>query len=563
MTNRWPTAISLGFTVALVQIGAFVALGYLAWQALVNPTPGRMTYAFAPFSLEFCGELIIPECEMSQRGNVLQSGGALTLRAVNLITGVAREIPLPSTVVLHGMASDRDRLWVVGATEVLEFDGTKFTTIRPNRKISSPFVTPFVFEGHLATIDSDSLGFNRLYVLLDGQWQEHGRIALPGAGRNWVLDEATGNTVLAPRDSSLPTGGAAVRCRIQVVEHRGEYHLFQFDAGKPSLSYRAGFEFIKLPGIDEPISALLTENQIAEATGWVLLEIDFSPGFSSVVNTDDGLLLCNENMIWKLPLTDLPSRQPLPERYLPIELAENEYLRMVPTATKENYVLACPILDDIRVLKLKNGQLQTLPYAIAGLGRPIQSWMLMILWRTLIVWFAGTLVLILAAVRMKKESDYSFGHETVRLASVVRRSLARSVDLVLLFGPLVVHALWLLWNTSFERLVNGLEDQSGLSPLIPATLWLAGAWLALVISNWVCGATPGKWLFGLRVVRTSLRRCGIFASLARELLFWIDTSQLLSAIPGIVCMMGTQNRQRIGDLIAGTLVIDTRSNPRK
>ena len=566
MTNRWPTAISLGFTVALVQIGAFVAIGYLAWQALVNPNPGRMTYALGPFSHEFCGELIIPECEMSQRGNVLQSGGALTLRAVNLITGVAREIPLPSTVVLHGMASGRDRLWVVGATEVLEFDGTKFTTIRPNRNISSPFVTPFVFEGHLATIDSDSLGINRLYVLIDGQWREQGRIALPGAGRNWVLDAVTGNMVLAPLDSSLPNGGFPARCRIQVVKHQGEYHLFHFDAAKPSFSYRAGFEFIKQPGIDEPISALLAENQVAEATGWVLLDIDsapFSRGFPNVVDSDDGLLLCNENAIWKLPLTDVPPRQRRPEPYLHVELAEEEYLTMVTSATTETHVLACPILDDFRVLKLQNGQLQTLPYTIAGMGRPIQSWMLTTLWRILMVWSLGTLVLILAAGRMQNESDYSSGHETVRLASVVRRSLARSVDLLLLFGPLVVHALWLLWNTSFQTLVNGLEDQSGLSPLIPATLWLAGAWLALVISNWIWGSTPGKWLFGLRVVRTSLRRCSLFASLARELLFWIDTSQLLSAIPGIVCMMGTQNRQRIGDLIAGTLVIESRSNPAK
>ncbi|MBS0206302.1 MAG: RDD family protein [Planctomycetes bacterium] len=562
MTSRWPKAVSLGFAVALLQIGAFVAIGLWAWQAMVSLAQGRMKFALTVYAHEFRGELIIPECELMQRGTMLQSGGAISLLAVNLKTGVSRQIPLPSVVMPLGIASDGERLWVVAPNEVLEFDGTQVITIRPNRKVGVAVGDPFLYEGQLALIERDSLGIDRLTVLNDGQWQDRGRIALPGPGRKWVLDAVTGNSILAPRDSSLPVGFAGA-CRIQVVSHQGEYHLFQFDGmtTKPTVSYHAGFAFVDQPEDDEPLSALVAENQAAEATGWVLLDLDYSTGFPNVAYADQGFILCNKNGIWKLPLSGLKSSPCQPERFTTVELGEDEQLRVVPSPATPTHVLACPLVDDVKVLQLQDGQLHTRPYTVAGMGRPIQRWMLNILFRVFIVLLTGTLILIVAANRMQREPIYSFGHENVRLASIIRRSLARSVDLVLLFGPIFIQAWSLLWKTSFETLMRSLEDPTGLTRLTPTALWLAGAWLTLVVSHWLWGTSPGKWLFGLRVVRTSLRPCGLLSSLARELLFWVDTSQLLSAIPGVACMIGTENRQRIGDLIAGTLVIDTSSCP--
>lgn len=567
MTNRWPAAISAGFAVALMQIGGLAAVGYLAWKALASPAPGRMTFALAPYAHEFRGELIFPECEMSSKGAILQSGAALSLRAVELKTGASRAIALPTAIQLQYIVSDGKRLWLVAMGQILEFDGTAFRTIQPDRKLGTPVSRPFVYQGNLADVDQDRQGHFHVFALIEDQWQDQGRIALPGPSRQWILDATTGDTVLAPRDSSLSIGGFPLACQVHVVEHLDEYQMFQFDQTvKPSLSVRAGIEFIRQPMNDDPVSALVTENEVAEATGWSLLEIEFSRGFSNVGKIGDALLLCNDKDIWKLsPVRETPGKLEF-QRFLPVELEKNEYLKLVPSsATDDMHILACPILDDIKVLHLQNGQLKKLPYTIAGVGRPIQRWMLTTLFQVLVVLVTGTLVLIFLAGRLSRVSTYTFGHETVTLASITKRSLARSVDLILLCGPLVIHAVWLVWNTSFETLVNSLDESfgSGLTLLRPAALWLALGWLALAVMICRWGTTPGKWLFGLRVVRTSLRPCRILTSVLRELLFWIDTSQLLSAIPGIVCMMGTQNRQRIGDLIAGTLVLDTRSNPTK
>lgn len=41
----------------------------------------------------------------------------------------------------------------------------------------------------------------------------------------------------------------------------------------------------------------------------------------------------------------------------------------------------------------------------------------------------------------------------------------------------------------------------------------------------------------------------------RELLLWLDTPLLLTAVPGVVCQVVTEKRQRIGDRLADTIVI--------
>jgi uncharacterized RDD family membrane protein YckC len=44
-------------------------------------------------------------------------------------------------------------------------------------------------------------------------------------------------------------------------------------------------------------------------------------------------------------------------------------------------------------------------------------------------------------------------------------------------------------------------------------------------------------------------------ALFRELLFWIDAPFFLTVLPGVFSYHVTGNRQRIGDLIGGTIVI--------
>lgn len=67
------------------------------------------------------------------------------------------------------------------------------------------------------------------------------------------------------------------------------------------------------------------------------------------------------------------------------------------------------------------------------------------------------------------------------------------------------------------------------------------------------GRTPGKALLGLRVVRDDGRRVDGGSSVLRNLLRLIELP--LFYAPGIVLVTLTKRHQRIGDMVAGTLVV--------
>jgi len=67
------------------------------------------------------------------------------------------------------------------------------------------------------------------------------------------------------------------------------------------------------------------------------------------------------------------------------------------------------------------------------------------------------------------------------------------------------------------------------------------------------GRTPGKSILGLRVVRDDGRRVDGGSSVLRNLLRLIELP--LAYAPGIVLVTLTRRHQRLGDMVAGTLVV--------
>lgn len=67
------------------------------------------------------------------------------------------------------------------------------------------------------------------------------------------------------------------------------------------------------------------------------------------------------------------------------------------------------------------------------------------------------------------------------------------------------------------------------------------------------GRTPGKALLGLRVVRDDGRRVDGASSALRNLLRLVELP--LAYAPGIIMVTLTRRHQRLGDLVAGTLVV--------
>jgi uncharacterized RDD family membrane protein YckC len=71
------------------------------------------------------------------------------------------------------------------------------------------------------------------------------------------------------------------------------------------------------------------------------------------------------------------------------------------------------------------------------------------------------------------------------------------------------------------------------------------------------GRTPGKRVAKIRVIQRSGRPIGIFESMARNLVRYVDQIPFFYAV-GVITMFATRQHQRLGDLAAGTLVVRDR-----
>ncbi|MGQ3330890.1 RDD family protein [Halorubrum sp. FL23] len=68
------------------------------------------------------------------------------------------------------------------------------------------------------------------------------------------------------------------------------------------------------------------------------------------------------------------------------------------------------------------------------------------------------------------------------------------------------------------------------------------------------GYTPGKYLLGLVVIKSDGSNCTIGASVLRNLLWIVDALPTLNLV-AIVLILLTDDNQRVGDLVADTVVV--------
>jgi len=71
------------------------------------------------------------------------------------------------------------------------------------------------------------------------------------------------------------------------------------------------------------------------------------------------------------------------------------------------------------------------------------------------------------------------------------------------------------------------------------------------------GRTPGKRIARIRVIQRSGRAIGLFESMARNLVRYVDQIPFFYAV-GVIAIFVTRQHQRLGDLAAGTLVVSDR-----
>lgn len=131
-------------------------------------------------------------------------------------------------------------------------------------------------------------------------------------------------------------------------------------------------------------------------------------------------------------------------------------------------------------------------------------------------------------------------------AYIVRRTLALLVDLIFV-GTLIAMA----GRASIARTSNGELTFGGFVQLtfVVAIALFAYRWLF----SGLFGSTPGKLLFGLVVARTIGGRAGLGRTFVRELLLPLDL-----VVIGFLLGAVLPKRQRLGDLIAGTVVVNSK-----
>ena len=103
---------------------------------------------------------------------------------------------------------------------------------------------------------------------------------------------------------------------------------------------------------------------------------------------------------------------------------------------------------------------------------------------------------------------------------------------------------------------GNLSTKWTIAIIIAIPFLLEWAYFALFEAFWH-GQTPGKRIMKIRVIQQTGRPVSLFESLGRNLVRIIDMLPTAYAI-GVICMFITKRQQRLGDLIAGTLVVHER-----
>jgi uncharacterized RDD family membrane protein YckC len=114
--------------------------------------------------------------------------------------------------------------------------------------------------------------------------------------------------------------------------------------------------------------------------------------------------------------------------------------------------------------------------------------------------------------------------------------------------------------TVLSLIAAGMVNSFGGAAVISALCSTHLAYFFVFEALW--SRTPGKYLFGLRVCQVDGSRCTLRSATLRTLLRVIEVNPiLLGALPAGIMLLVTKRKQRLGDLLAGTVVISNKILP--
>jgi uncharacterized RDD family membrane protein YckC len=142
------------------------------------------------------------------------------------------------------------------------------------------------------------------------------------------------------------------------------------------------------------------------------------------------------------------------------------------------------------------------------------------------------------------------------LAGIGSRFIALLIDTLIWLAGLVVLAIVLWAFRPALQAFNNLSYQWTVA-LFTLILFLLNWGYFTLFEAFANGRTPGKRVARIRVIQSSGRPIGIFESMARNFVRYIDQIPFFYAV-GVIAVFATRQHQRLGDLAAGTLVVRDR-----
>jgi len=143
------------------------------------------------------------------------------------------------------------------------------------------------------------------------------------------------------------------------------------------------------------------------------------------------------------------------------------------------------------------------------------------------------------------------------LAGIGSRFIALLVDMLIWFAGFIVVLILLVIFLPGIKAFSEISEQWAVAIVILFVFLLFWGYFTLFEAFWN-GRTPGKRVARIRVIQRSGRAISLFESMARNLVRYVDMQPFPMYAVGVIAIFSTRQHQRLGDLAAGTLVVQDR-----
>ncbi len=413
------------------------------------------------------------------------------------------------------LVAGNDRLWIVSDESVAYYKDGRVEVLMEGESLGE-VSRPFMYGGKVAVIEKKWPG-HCLKIFENGKWIERASFKLGIEGGMEVSGE-----------------------KLQAFESEGKLHLFCQPPGLTPVSYREG-----LPEKDEEEGDAWEVVTTRAGGQWKAASLGGKLALFYHDSSDDGGLC----------VTGIERNEQGWEEFFSYPIGLDIGMGICPTGAGKDFVLLRRILPiGTEVIGIKDAQPDWRYEQKGGLGLLQRTRILVNVPRVIPPVLVGLLAVVLSLVMGKyKVREYAAGETVVQFASLLRRGVAVVIDIVLVIAPFLAFAF-----AKIQDFLNAPFSFDGLFAVIGDVGCMGLIWFpfmfflfSLLEGSW--GRTPGKWIAGIRVVKTDLQKCGFGRALLRNLIRIVDIFWWY--LVGILIVSLSVRWQRLGDLAAGTVVI--------